>query len=75
MYVTGGITMMEAMVSVPLISSMLLSPLCNVSMHIFHSAVVLFRSREHAECGPQPGFVRAHIESTFIYMRTKLMIL
>ncbi|KAK6158504.1 hypothetical protein DH2020_005818 [Rehmannia glutinosa] len=25
--------------------------------------VVLFRSREHENCGPQPGFVRAHIES------------
>ncbi|KAK9095654.1 hypothetical protein Scep_027123 [Stephania cephalantha] len=27
------------------------------------SYVVLFRSREHERCGPQPGFVRAHIES------------
>lgn len=27
------------------------------------SYVVLFRSREHANCSPQPGFVRAHIES------------
>ncbi|KAJ6814072.1 protein ENHANCED DISEASE RESISTANCE 2-like [Iris pallida] len=27
------------------------------------SYVVLFRSREHANCGPHPGFVRAHIES------------
>ncbi|CAA7406505.1 unnamed protein product [Spirodela intermedia] len=27
------------------------------------SYVVLFRSREHASCGPQPGCVRAHIES------------
>ncbi|CAA0812055.1 Protein ENHANCED DISEASE RESISTANCE 2 [Striga hermonthica] len=27
------------------------------------SYVVLFRSREHMNCGPQPGFVRAHIES------------
>lgn len=26
-------------------------------------AVVLFRSREHENCGPQPGCVRAHIES------------
>ncbi|XP_038877165.1 protein ENHANCED DISEASE RESISTANCE 2 [Benincasa hispida] len=25
--------------------------------------VVLFRSREHENCGPQPGYVRAHIES------------
>ncbi|XP_020549109.1 protein ENHANCED DISEASE RESISTANCE 2 isoform X1 [Sesamum indicum] len=27
------------------------------------SYVVLFRSRDHANCSPQPGFVRAHIES------------
>uniref|UniRef100_A0A6N2K169 START domain-containing protein n=1 Tax=Salix viminalis TaxID=40686 RepID=A0A6N2K169_SALVM len=27
------------------------------------SYVVLFRSREHENCGPRPGFVRAHIES------------
>ncbi|XP_073134094.1 protein ENHANCED DISEASE RESISTANCE 2-like isoform X1 [Henckelia pumila] len=27
------------------------------------SYVVLFRSRKHGNCGPQPGFVRAHIES------------
>ncbi|KAK4490838.1 hypothetical protein RD792_001553 [Penstemon davidsonii] len=27
------------------------------------SYVVLFRSREHENCGPQPGFVRANIES------------
>ncbi|KAK4261522.1 hypothetical protein QN277_004509 [Acacia crassicarpa] len=27
------------------------------------SYVVLFRSREHVNCGPQPGYVRAHIES------------
>ncbi|ONK79922.1 uncharacterized protein A4U43_C01F11850 [Asparagus officinalis] len=27
------------------------------------SYVILFRSREHTDCGPQPGFVRAHIES------------
>ncbi|KAL5724656.1 Protein ENHANCED DISEASE RESISTANCE 2 [Ranunculus cassubicifolius] len=27
------------------------------------SYVVLFRSREHDSCGPQPGFVRAHVES------------
>ncbi|BFG30834.1 hypothetical protein CerSpe_171090 [Prunus speciosa] len=27
------------------------------------SYVVLFRSREHENCGPQPGHVRAHIES------------
>jgi hypothetical protein len=26
-------------------------------------AVVLFQSREHPNCGPQPGFVRAQIES------------
>ncbi|KAG2680452.1 hypothetical protein I3843_11G101000 [Carya illinoinensis] len=27
------------------------------------SYVVLFRSREHENCGPRPGYVRAHIES------------
>ncbi|CAN4077301.1 unnamed protein product [Withania somnifera] len=27
------------------------------------SYVVLFRSREHKNCGPLPGYVRAHIES------------
>ncbi|CAN8274521.1 unnamed protein product [Cochlearia groenlandica] len=27
------------------------------------SYVVLFRSREHENCGPQPGCVRAHLES------------
>ncbi|XP_019152879.1 PREDICTED: protein ENHANCED DISEASE RESISTANCE 2 [Ipomoea nil] len=27
------------------------------------SYVVLFRSREHENCGPQPGYIRAHIES------------
>ncbi|XP_019225469.1 PREDICTED: protein ENHANCED DISEASE RESISTANCE 2-like isoform X2 [Nicotiana attenuata] len=27
------------------------------------SYVVLFRSREHENCGPVPGYVRAHIES------------
>uniref|UniRef100_A0A7N0V1Q6 APOSTART n=1 Tax=Kalanchoe fedtschenkoi TaxID=63787 RepID=A0A7N0V1Q6_KALFE len=27
------------------------------------SYVVLFRSREHENCSPQPGFVRAHVES------------
>ncbi|GLT80640.1 hypothetical protein SLA2020_520700 [Shorea laevis] len=27
------------------------------------SYVVLFRSREHQNCGPQPGYVRAHLES------------
>uniref|UniRef100_A0A804LAH4 START domain-containing protein n=1 Tax=Musa acuminata subsp. malaccensis TaxID=214687 RepID=A0A804LAH4_MUSAM len=26
------------------------------------SYVVLFRSREHVNCSPQPGFVRAHVE-------------
>ena len=28
-----------------------------------YCAVVLFRSREHENCGPQPGYVRAHVES------------
>ena len=29
----------------------------------YYCAVVLFRSREHENCGPEPGFVRAHLES------------
>ena len=36
-------------------------------LHSCHYAVVLFRSREHEHCGPQPGFVRAHIESIVLY--------
>lgn len=28
-----------------------------------YCAVVLFQSREHENCGPQPGYVRAHVES------------
>ncbi|URE04428.1 START domain containing protein [Musa troglodytarum] len=27
------------------------------------NVIVLFRSREHLNCSPQPGFVRAHVES------------
>ncbi|KAK9267056.1 hypothetical protein L1049_003605 [Liquidambar formosana] len=35
-----------------------------ISLFCFcYCAVVLFRSREHENCGPQPGFVRAHVES------------
>lgn len=30
-----------------------------------YCTVVLFQSREHENCGPQPGYVRAHIESKF----------
>ncbi|AQK66282.1 Protein ENHANCED DISEASE RESISTANCE 2 [Zea mays] len=33
------------------------------AMVVILFAVVLFQSREHQNCGPQPGFVRAHIES------------
>lgn len=37
---------------------------CNFPcFHCCLYAVVLFCSREHENCGPQPGFVRAHIES------------
>lgn len=36
----------------------------------FHVAVVLFRSREHENCGPQPGYVRAHIESKLLSFST-----
>ncbi|XP_064947082.1 protein ENHANCED DISEASE RESISTANCE 2-like isoform X9 [Musa acuminata AAA Group] len=32
-------------------------------MEVMVLAVVLFRSREHVNCSPQPGFVRAHVES------------
>lgn len=39
---------------------------------MFLYAVVLLQSREHANCGHQPGFVRAHIESTFHYMPFEL---
>ncbi|XP_064947085.1 protein ENHANCED DISEASE RESISTANCE 2-like isoform X12 [Musa acuminata AAA Group] len=31
-------------------------------MEVMVLAVVLFRSREHVNCSPQPGFVRAHVE-------------
>ncbi|GJN20248.1 hypothetical protein PR202_gb07601 [Eleusine coracana subsp. coracana] len=30
---------------------------------VVEATFVLFQSREHPNCGPQPGFVRAHIES------------
>ena len=31
-------------------------------------AVVLFCSREHENCSPQPGWVRAHIESKIQFL-------
>lgn len=36
--------------------------------------VVLFRSTEHHNCGPQPGFVRAFIESMFVRNPTLLLL-
>lgn len=36
-------------------------------IYICYCAVVLFCSREHENCGPQPGYVRAHIESKLFY--------
>lgn len=66
MFAIGVEMMMEAMVNVlePLFpyhdSCMTLS-----LIHHCYCAVVLFRSREHENCGPQPGYIRAHIESKF----------
>lgn len=34
---------------------------------------MLFRSRVHEKCGPQPGYVRAHIESEF-YLCLQFML-
>ena len=36
-------------------------------------AVVLFRSREHDNCGPQPGCVRAHIESKISFWSDSIL--
>lgn len=36
-------------------------------------AVVLFRSREHENCGPQPGYVRAHVESKYSAMAARIL--
>ncbi|KAK6137242.1 hypothetical protein DH2020_029013 [Rehmannia glutinosa] len=49
--------------SFPCSSAVRFSILQCTSLHLCFYAVVLFRSREHENCGPQPGFVRAHIES------------
>lgn len=68
MFVIGEETMTGVMVSIWFVIS---SPVfsCSVqSLTEFPSCyfpVVLFRSREHENCGPQPGYVRAHIESQF----------
>ena len=74
MYVTGVVMTMEVMVSpLPLLLVQKLDSLYYTSSFNYLSCsfceVVLFRSREHANCGPQPGFVRAHLESKFsIYL-------
>lgn len=75
MCVIGGETMMEVMVSVFYDSFLLIvylfSLLCFAVIlsfiYICYCAVVLFCSREHENCGPQPGYVRAHIESKLFY--------
>lgn len=69
MFVIGGAMMMEAMVCVA--KNLFISAFeCFISYlmvtnSILHFPVVLFQSREHPNCGPQPGFVRAHLESNF----------
>lgn len=70
MSVIGAEMMMEVMVCVSILLFTLtffpFSPQLNFPLFFFKlclGAVVLFRSREHENCGPQPGFVRAHIES------------
>ena len=40
--------------------------LCLIKIHTL-VAVVLFRSREHKNCNPLPGYVRAHIESNLCF--------
>lgn len=54
------VTLCPSSISLPFF---LLNPLEYSSILFNPFAVVLFRSREHAICGPQPGYVRAHIES------------
>ncbi|RZC73944.1 hypothetical protein C5167_049424 [Papaver somniferum] len=69
--VIGVEMMMEVMVSIlPLLPSNKKQTsycLSEFSKYQFRNgctcAVVLFRSREHENCGSQPGFVRAHVES------------
>lgn len=34
------------------------------------AVVILFRSKEHPSCPPEPGCVRAHIESKYSYFLT-----
>lgn len=65
MCVIGVEMMMEAMVTF-LVGLVATSIYYFIELTRFSScdcAVVLFRSREHENCGPQPGYVRAHIES------------
>lgn len=65
----GDEMMMEVMVNVLLVGTIHLL-FCLLKLPCFldcYCAVVLFRSREHEHCGPQPGYVRAHIESQFYF--------
>ncbi|RRT78914.1 hypothetical protein B296_00005244 [Ensete ventricosum] len=67
MYVIGGVMMMEVMVSIKFKKLAFAYHLTQHSWcHASCNAVVLFQSREHPDCGPQPGFVRAHLESMCI---------
>lgn len=66
MYVIGAEMMTGVMVrsSFSYLKFPLISQHCRFPRSVFcYGAVVLFRSREHENCGPQPGYVRAHVES------------
>lgn len=64
MYAIGAVMTMGVMVWYLFHSKISTACLLLVKVTLrFLFAVVLFRSREHENCGPQPGCVRAHIES------------
>lgn len=77
MFAIGVEMMMGVMVSILLV--IVFQPLtCSfgeLTKFSCYHAVVLFRSREHENCGPQPGYVRAHIESEFIISSIRPSIL
>lgn len=79
MYGIGVEMMMEVMVSVLLVHIcseidvlFLLLDIHFLSFLLF--AVVLFCSREHENCGPLPGYVRAHIESRCYFFSLIMLI-
>lgn len=78
MCATGDVMMMAVMVSLLVVFSFPFlmwahPPIVNALLFI--CAVVLFRSREHPNCGAKPGFVRAHIESTFhLWLRNLILM-